>query len=113
MVKMAQISTSKPTTQKAATGKPVIQKKDRLWGALWAGGKTVAVSFAKTGYALWLEVTGVLCALVTFRYASALAHEYQVHRMTDPRRFWTFAIFTGLFLWFTLLSFIKAKRMRK
>lgn len=103
MVKMAQISTTKPP----------VQKKDRLWGALWAGGKTVAVSFAKTGYALWLEVTGVLCALVAFRYASALIHEYQIHHFADRRRFWTFAIFTAVFVWFTALSFIKARRMRK
>jgi hypothetical protein len=107
MDKMAQISTTKTSSQKP------VQKKDRFWGALWAGSKTMAVSFAKTGYALWLEVTGLLCGLVAFRYISALIHEYQVHHFDDRKRFWTFAIFAAVFSWFTVLSFVKARRMKK
>ncbi len=88
-------------------------KKDRFLGALFAGGKTIVVSFAKTGYALWLQATGLICAIFAVRYGSALFHEYQANHFSDRHRFWTFAIFTVVFTWFTVLSFVKARRMMK
>lgn len=108
--KMAEISTAKSTVQRAKTS---LKKKDRLLGAIFAGGKTMLISLARTGYALWLEVTGLLCALIAVRYGSALVHEYRVNHAAIGHRFWTFAVFTVVFGWFTVLSFMKARRMKR
>jgi len=100
------------STVKAAINK-VAPQKDKLWRAIFAGGKTLIISVAKTGYALWLEITGLLCALLAFRYASGLFKEYQANHFADHRRTLTFAVFTVVFTYFTILSFVKSKRMRK
>ncbi len=104
---MPEISTVKTAISKAAP------QKDKLWGALLAGGKTMVIAIGKTGYALWLEITGLLCALLAFRYASALFKEYNANHFADHRRTLTFAVFTVVFTYFTFLSFVKSKRMRK
>jgi hypothetical protein len=105
---MSETSTAKGPLQRT---KPQLQKKDRLWGAIFAGGKTMLVSFAKTGYALWLEITGLLCALIAVRYGSALLQEYRINHFADRHRSLTFTVFTVVFTWFTILSFVKARRM--
>ena len=107
---MSEISTVKTAAISKAAPKV---KKDKLWGAIFAGGKTLLTSIAKTGYALWLEITGLLCALLAFRYASALFKEYHSNHFADHRRTTTFAVFTLVFIYFTFLSFVKSKRMRK
>jgi hypothetical protein len=107
---MPEISTAKSPVPRAKTQ---LVKKDKLWGALFAGGKTMFISFARTGYALWLEITGLLCALIAVRYGSALVQEYRLHHFADGHRFWTFAVFSVVFAWFTVLSFVKARRMVK
>jgi hypothetical protein len=107
---MPEISTAKSPVQRAKT---TAVKKDRLWAALWAGGKTMLVSLAKAGYALWLQVTGLLCALLAVRYSSELFREYQKNHFADRHRVWTFAVFTVVFVWFTVWSFVKARRMTK
>jgi hypothetical protein len=107
---MPEISTAKSPVQRVKTS---LAKKDRLMSAIFAGAKTIVVSFARTGYALWLEVTGLLCALIAVRYGSALFHEYQANHSVHGHRFWTFALFTVVFAWFTVLSFLKARRMKR
>ena len=107
---MPEISTAKSPVQRAKT---TLVKKDRFWGAVWAGGKTMLVSLAKTGYALWLQVTGLLCGLLAVRYGSELFREYQKNHFADRHRVWTFGVFTVVFVWFTVWSFVKAKRMTK
>jgi hypothetical protein len=106
---MPELSTAKSPVQRVKTS---AQKRDRLLGAIFAGGKTILISFARTGYALWLEVTGLLCALIAVRYGSALFHEYQANHAASGHRFWTFAVFTVVFGWFTVLSFVKSRRMK-
>ncbi|HEX2327803.1 MAG TPA: hypothetical protein VHN74_03695 [Candidatus Angelobacter sp.] len=104
---MPEISTVKAPITKAAP------KKDKLWGAIFAGARTMVIAIAKTGYALWLEITGLLCALLAFRYASGLFKEYHANHFADHKRALTFAVFTVVFTYFTILSFVKSKRMRK
>lgn len=107
---MPEISTVKSPVQRV---KSSLQKRDRLLGAIFAGAKTMVIAFARTGYALWLEVTGLLCALIAIRYGTALFHEYQANHAATGHRFWTFAVFTVVFSWFTVLSFVKARRMKR
>ncbi len=120
---MPEISTAKTPVERAVTTATKVTvaakratstiKKDRFLGALFAGGKTIVLSFARAGYALWLQATGLICAIFAVRYGSALFHEYQANHFSDRHRFWTFAIFTVVFVWFTGLSFIKAQRMMR
>ena len=89
------------------------QKRDRLLSAILAGGKTLVVSFAKTLYALWLEVTGLMFAIFAVMGGSALFKQYRANHFTDRKHFWTILAFTVVCGWFTLVSFTRAKKTRK
>ena len=97
----------------ASTAKAPVQKRDRLIGALFAGGKTLIVSFAKTFYALWLEVTGLLFAIFTVTGGSALFRQYRADHFQDHSRLLTVGAFTAICGWFTLVSFVRARRTRR
>jgi hypothetical protein len=96
-----------------STAKAPAQKRDRLLGALFAGGKALVVSFAKTFYALWLEVTGLLFAIFAVAGGAALYRQYGADHFHDRARLLTVGAFTAVCAWFTLVSFVRARRTRK
>jgi hypothetical protein len=106
---MPEISTAKSPVQR---GKPSV-KKDRLLGAIFAGGKTMLVSFARTFYVLWLQVTGLIFVLFAVTGSSALIRQYRADHFADRHRFWLTVAFTVVCAWFGLVSFFRAKRKGK
>ncbi len=90
-----------------------VQKKDKLLGAIIAGGKTIVISFGRTFYALWLQVTGLFFILFTIFGARSLWHQYRTNHFADRVRFWEAVVFLSVSLWFTLVSFRKASRTLK
>ncbi len=95
------------------TAKPQAQKRDRLLGAIFAGGKTILVSFMRTFYALWLQVTGLFFVLFTIMFSSNLVRQYRANHFADRHRFWLTVGFLVVSLWFTLVSFRRAKSTLK
>jgi len=103
---MPQLSTVKNALQSTV-------KKDRLLNAIFAGGKTILVSFARTLYALWLQVTGLMFVMFTVMAASALLAQYHKDHFADRKRLWVTAASLIVFLWFTLVSFRRANKTMK
>src|SRR5689334_10952852 len=97
----------------ASTAKAPAQKRDRLVGAIFSAGKSLVVSFLKTFYALWLEVTGMLFAVFAVMGGAALLRQYRADHFVDRSRLLTVGAFTVVCGWFTLISFLKARRTRK
>ncbi|HEY6273067.1 MAG TPA: hypothetical protein VIX19_13890 [Terriglobales bacterium] len=95
-----------------ATKRP-IQTRSRTLQALLVAGKGLAISFAKTLYALWLEVTGLLFGVLAVGGASALVRQYRTDHFTDHRRLVGVSAFTLVCTYFTVVSFVRAKRTRK
>ena len=90
-----------------------MQKRDRLLGAIFAGAKTMLVSFARTFYVLWLQVTGLLFVLFAVTGGSALIRQYRADHFADRHRFWLTVLFTAVCAWFGVVSFVRARRKRK
>jgi hypothetical protein len=90
-----------------------VPKKDKLLGAIFAGGKTVVISFGRTFYALWLQVTGLFFILFSIFGIRSLVHQYRTNHFADRVRFWEAVVFLTVSLWFTLVSFRKANRTLK
>ena len=107
---MPEISTAKSPVQRAKTP---IHKKDRLLGAIFAGGKTMVLSFARTFYVLWLQVTGLIFIVFAVMGGSALLAQYRKDHFTDRNRFWVTVLFSVVCAWFGLVSFFRAKKKRK
>jgi len=82
-------------------------------GALLAGGKTIVVSFARTMYVLWLQVTGLIFVMFAVMAASALVMQYKKDHFADRHRLYITIIFIGVCSWFGLVSFFRAKKKRK
>jgi len=108
-------ATIAPVSQLTAVKNSVetVIKKDRLLRAIFAGGKSFLVSLARTFYALWLEVTGLMFAVFAVMGGSRLLKQYRADHFADRHRMWTVAAFTLVCAWFTLASFTRAKRTRK
>lgn len=95
-----------------AGAKPKIHKRDRLLGALFSGGKTMLVSFGRTLYAFWEEIVGLFFLMFTVRGISDLVREYRSGQFAG----WHHAgviVITAVCACFGVLSFAKAKRIRK
>jgi hypothetical protein len=90
-----------------------IQSRSRVANALLAAAKGFIISAAKTFYALWLEVTGLLFAVFTVAGASDLIRHYRADHLADHKRLLVVAGSTLVCAWFTVLSFVKARRTRK
>jgi hypothetical protein len=101
--KMPQLSTVKNAAQ-------TIVKKDRLLNAMFAGTKSLAISFGRTFYAFWLQITGLLYVALTGSGIFYLIHEYRANHFADRAHFWVPAITTAVCFCFTIQSFMKAKR---
>ena len=90
-----------------------VQKKDKFLGAILLSSKTVAISFGRTFYALWLQVTGLFFILFTLLAAKMLWKQYVTNHFADRVRFWEAVGFLTISLWFTMVSFRKASRTLK
>jgi hypothetical protein len=87
-----------------------VVKKDRLLNAVFAGGKSFVISVSRTFYAFWLQATGLVFLVLTVSGASSLVYYYRKNQFSDHKRFWIEAVFTLVCGYFTVHSFMKAKR---
>jgi Mn2+/Fe2+ NRAMP family transporter len=88
-------------------------KKDRLLNAIFAGSKTLLVSLGRTLYAFWLQTTGLVFMVFTVMAGSALVRQYHKDHFADRQRLWLTGAFFVVCLWFTLVSFRRAKKTLK
>jgi len=85
--------------------------RGRFGYAVWTGLKTVATSFARTLYVLWLQSTGLIFGAFTALGAWNMVRLFRQHAWSSDRpRFWTTLGFTLVCAGFTFVSFWKAKR---
>ena len=102
------------STTGAADKAPAAGPRKRLGYAVFVGAKTLVVSFARTLYALWMEVTGLLFAIFAVMGAAALIKFYRANpQMPDRHKLWSGVIFTVICAWFTVVSFWKSRKLRK
>jgi hypothetical protein len=87
--------------------------RSKVVHALFVAGKGLLISVAKTFYVLWLETTGLIFAAGTVMGASALVRQYHADHFADHKRFLVVSAFTLVFAWFTVFSYVKARRTRK
>jgi hypothetical protein len=78
------------------------------WGRAFGA---VASSLVRVGHVLWLEVTGFFFAVFTVIGTAALVREVQVHAAAS--RLAVLAIFTFMFAWFAVTSFVRAHKRKK
>jgi len=86
-----------------------VVKKDRFLNALFAGSKSLVVSVGRTFYAFWLQATGLIFILFTVLGAADLLRHYHKHDL-DQKRLLIVGTLTVVCGYFTLHSFIKARR---
>lgn len=99
---MAEISNVKNALQS-------VVKKDRFLNAVFVGGKSFVVALGRTAYAFWLQATGLIFILFTAVGASDLVKHYHKHDL-NGKRILTVGTLTLVCAYFTLHSFIKARR---
>jgi len=87
--------------------------QNRVANALLVAGKGFIVTAAKTFYALWLQMTGLIFAVFTVVGSSDLVRHYRMDHLQDHRRTAVVALFTVVCGWCTVLSFVKARRTRR
>jgi hypothetical protein len=87
--------------------------QNRVANALLIATKGFVVTAAKTFYALWLEMTGMVFGVLTVAGGSALVKQFRVDHLADHKRVATVAFFTVVCLWFTVVSFVRARRTRR
>jgi hypothetical protein len=121
---MPEISTKSPV-QRAVTSAARITvatknagsgvKKDRLLGALFVGGKTFLTAIGRAMYALWLQASGLIYLMFTVIAGSALIRLFRANHnhFANTRPFWQIGIFFLVCLWFTVVSFSRAKKTMK
>lgn len=103
---MPQISTVKNAVQS-------VVKKDRLLNAVFAGTKSMAFSFGRTFYALWLQMTGLIFLFFAVNVGFRLIKQYRKDHFADHKILWMGCVLLLVSVYFTALSFIKAKRTLK
>ena len=96
-----------------STIKRPIQSRGRLGHAIFVAGKTLIISVLKTLYALWLEVTGLIFAFLAMMGANDLIRHYRADHLADHKRTVTVFAFTLVCGWFTVLSYVRARKARK
>jgi hypothetical protein len=87
--------------------------RNRTLNAILVAGKGFVISAAKTLYALWLETTGLIFAVLAITGVSALLRQYRADHLADHRRVFAVCAFTLVCAYFTVVSFIRAKRTRR
>jgi uncharacterized membrane protein len=103
---MPEISTVKNALQ-------TVVRKDRFLNAVFAGGKSLVVSLSRTAYAFWLQTTGLVFLFFTAGGVFSLTRQYRRDHFADHQRLLIEAAFTLVCAYFTLLSFLKARRTAK
>src|SRR3954469_19571605 len=78
------------------------------WGRAFGA---VASSLLRVGHVLWLEVTGFFFAVFAVIGGAALLREVQVHATAG--RIALLAIFTLMFAWFAVTSFLRARKRKR
>lgn len=101
---MAELFALKSALQRSTRG--------RVAHALLVAGKGFLISVLKTLYSLWLEVTGLIFAMLTVAGGSALVRQFRTDHLADHTRFLAVSGFTLACGWFTVFSFVKARRTR-
>jgi hypothetical protein len=96
-----------------STVKPRIQSRARLGRAIFVAGKTLIISILKTLYALWLEVTGLMFAFLAVMGTNDLIRHYRADHLADHKRTVAVLAFTLVCGWFTVLSYVRARKARK
>ena len=88
--------------------------RNRVVGALLSGARATITSFAHVLHILWLEVTGFIFLSLGFIGAMAGVREYQrsVLGAANMNKVWASAIFAGLFAYFGITSFWRARKKR-
>src|SRR3954463_3603804 len=71
----------------------------------------VASSLLRVGHVLWLEVTGFFFAVFALIGGAAIIREVQVHAAAG--RIAVLAIFTVMFAWFAMTSFLRARKRKQ
>jgi hypothetical protein len=122
---MPEISTTKTPAQRAVTSAVRVAtaarkagsaaKKDRLMGAIFAGARTFLGAFARAMYAFWLQASGLIYVMFTVLAGSYLFKQYRAnhYHLANTRPFWQVGAFFVVCLWFTVVSFWKAKKTMK
>ena len=88
--------------------------RSRLGYALFSGAKSLAGSFARIFYSLWLEFVALLAAFFTLRAANDVVKVYRNSGLSgDPKRLWITVAVTLFCGWFSVACFLKARRMSK
>lgn len=87
--------------------------QNRVANALVVAGKGFVINAAKVFYALWLQVTGLVFAVFTVGGAADLVRHFRSDHLQDHGRAATVLVFTLICLWFTVLSFVRARRTRR
>ena len=103
---MPEISTVKNALQ-------TVVKKDRFLNAVFAGGKSLVVSLSRTLYAFWLQTTGLIFLFFSVGGAYSLLRQYRKDHFADHQRLLIESAFTLVCAYFTLHSFLKARRTTK
>src|SRR3954462_8696991 len=78
------------------------------WGRAFGA---VASSLLRVGHILWLEVTGFFFAGFAVIGGAGRAREVQVHAAAS--RIAVLAIFTFMFAWFAVTSFLRARKRKQ
>src|SRR3954463_8973928 len=78
------------------------------WGRAFGA---VASSLLRVGHVLWLEVTGFFFAVFAVIGGAAIIREVQVHAAAG--RIAVLAIFTIMFAWFAMTSFLRARKRKQ
>src|SRR3954452_24560117 len=78
------------------------------WGRAFGA---VASSLLRVGHVLWLEVTGFFFAVFAVIGGGGLVREARVH--PAPSRLAILAIFTLMFAWFAVSSFLRARKRKQ
>jgi hypothetical protein len=102
-----------PGTSTVKNAVQTVVKKDKWLKAIFAGIKSLVLSFSRVFYAFWLQTTGLLFVVFTLAGASALAREYYKYHFVDHTRVTVECLFTLVCFTFTVQSFTKAKRTLK
>jgi hypothetical protein len=92
--------------------KALIQNRNRIAKALFVAAKGFVITAARTFYALWLEATGLIFAVLTITGGSDLVR-HRADNLAHPGRLLTVSGFTLVCAWFTVFSFVKARRTRR
>jgi hypothetical protein len=86
--------------------------RSRLGFALFSGAKSLATSFSRIFYSLWLEFVGLLAAFFAFRSGVEVLKIYRSAGISgDPKKLWLTAAVALFCVWFSVSCFLKARRL--